>query len=193
MHAAVSGLMVLAAYGVGCLTAGYYLVRFGKGADIHDIGSGNVGARNVSRVLGRTGFAVTLALDMAKGMLVVWAARRAGLEPFAVAAAGAAVVAGHIWPLQFRFRGGKGIAAAIGVILALNWILMGLVIAQFLVLYVFVRSFTIAGLGAIAVTPLTAVLVGQPGVQALGIAAIAALVLFSHRENLAERLGTRRS
>src|ERR1041385_2766283 len=68
-------LCALGAYLLGCFTTGYYLVRALKGEDIRTIGSGNVGARNVSTVLGKTGFLVTTIGDVLKGVLAVWAAR----------------------------------------------------------------------------------------------------------------------
>ena len=66
---------MLAAYGLGCLTTGYYLVRLRTGQDIRGLGSGSVGARNVGRILGKSGFFITLAGDSGKGALAVWAMR----------------------------------------------------------------------------------------------------------------------
>ncbi|HEU5138723.1 MAG TPA: glycerol-3-phosphate acyltransferase [Bacillales bacterium] len=181
-------LVIAAAYGIGCLTAGYYLVRFLAKKDIHEIGSGNVGARNVSRVLGSPGFIATLVIDLLKGMAAVWIAQSFGVGPYWLIAAYLAVIAGHIWPVQLRFRGGKGIATAIGVMLMLGPLTMGLVIIQFLCIYVVNRSFTISGLFGIAVTPFTLLIFGQPVAHVVGIAALAVLVCYSHRENLAARL-----
>lgn len=181
-------LAVAAAYLLGCLTAGYYLVWFLAKKDIHEIGSGNVGARNVSRVLGKAGFIATLAIDLLKGMAAVWIALSLEVGPYWLVAVYLAVVAGHIWPVQFRFRGGKGIATAVGVMLMMGPLVMGLVIIQFLCIFVINRSFTISGLAGIAVTPFTLLILGQPAARIIGIAALAVLVLFSHRENLLVRL-----
>src|ERR1043166_9636458 len=96
------------AYLAGCFTSGYYLVRMRLGEDIRELGSGSVGARNVGRVLGKTGFLLTLGLDFAKGSFAVWAARHftTPVDERLVALAMASVIAGHVWPLQLRFRGG---------------------------------------------------------------------------------------
>ena len=100
----------LAAYALGCFTTGYYLVRLRLGQDIHDSGSGSVGARNVGRLLGWRGFLLTVLGDFGKGALAVWAARHFTMDDRLVLLAMLAVVAGHVWPMQLRFRGGKGMA-----------------------------------------------------------------------------------
>src|SRR5262252_10036835 len=87
----------LFAYVLGCFTAGYYLVRLLAEEDIREIGSGSVGARNVSRVLGKPGFFLTVLLDFGKGMLAVVTARHFTNNDYLVAMAMIAVVAGHIW------------------------------------------------------------------------------------------------
>src|SRR6476660_9124333 len=96
----------LCAYVVGCFTSGYYLVRWLSGKDIRETGSGSVGARNVSRVLGKTGFLLTAALDFFKGVLAVWATRHFTADERLAVVAMLAVVAGHVWPMQLRFHGG---------------------------------------------------------------------------------------
>ncbi|HZO83868.1 MAG TPA: glycerol-3-phosphate acyltransferase, partial [Verrucomicrobiae bacterium] len=101
---------VAVCYLLGSFTSGYYWVRWRTGQDIRLIGSGNVGARNVGRVLGPTAFCITLLMDVAKGVIAVGMANYAGLGSDAVVACILAVVAGHNWPAQLRFHGGKGVA-----------------------------------------------------------------------------------
>jgi acyl-phosphate glycerol 3-phosphate acyltransferase len=109
--------LLLFAYGLGCLNAGYYLLRWRDGRDIRQLGSGNAGARNVGRVLGRKGFVLVFALDAAKGVVAVTAAHQWAPE---VAALSAVVVTlGHVYPAQLSLRGGKGVATAIGALAAL--------------------------------------------------------------------------
>jgi acyl phosphate:glycerol-3-phosphate acyltransferase len=112
-----AGGIGLAAYALGCFTTGYYLVRWRTGRDIREVGSGSVGARNVGRLLGWRGFLATVLGDFGKGALAVWAARQFTTDDRLVALAMPAVVAGHLWPAQLRFRGGKGMAAALGALL----------------------------------------------------------------------------
>lgn len=182
-------LWVVASYLIGCFTAGYYVVRFLTKEDIHTVGSGNVGARNVGRVLGRSGFVATLLIDIGKGMFVVWVAQYVfEFGPYWTLAAYLAVIVGHIWPLQFRFHGGKGVATGIGVMLMLGPFVMTLVIIQFLIIYAFNRSFTLSGQSSIALTPFTLLFFRQPAEHVAGVAAIAALFLFTHRQDIWERL-----
>lgn len=114
-------LVVVASYLLGGLCAGYYLVRLTRGRDVRAAGSGSAGARNVGRVMGAWGFAMTLTLDSLKGFAAVVGAAWLGLSAWGVALALLAVVAGHIWPLQLAGRGGKGIATALGGLIA--WLL----------------------------------------------------------------------
>jgi len=111
---------VLASYLLGGFCAAYYLVRVARSADIRTLGSGNAGARNAGRILGAPGFLLALLLDAAKGALAVLATARLvpGIWPATLALI--AVVAGHIWPAQLAFRGGKGLATLLGGLAA--WI-----------------------------------------------------------------------
>src|ERR1051326_144191 len=106
--------IALGAYGLGCFTTGYYLVRLCRGCDIRDLGSGSVGAKNVARIMGWTGFLLTVLGDVGKGAFAVWAARYFATDPIIIGLALIAVVAGHIWPVQLFFRGGKGVATLLG-------------------------------------------------------------------------------
>jgi len=112
-------LCVLASYLIGCFAAAYYWTRWRTGADIRRFGSGTVGARNAGRVLGASGFAATFLLDFGKGALTTLAAIALQLRPEIVVACAVAVAAGHDWPVQLGFRGGKGIAVSFGILAAL--------------------------------------------------------------------------
>ncbi|HET7658561.1 MAG TPA: glycerol-3-phosphate acyltransferase [Bacillales bacterium] len=180
--------VVVASYLLGCVTAGYYLVRLTAKKDIHELGSGNVGARNVGRILGPAGFAATFLFDFGKGIFVVWAARKLGLNPYWLFAAFMAVIIGHMWPLQLRFRGGRGFATAVGVMLMLNPLIWFFAFIPFLCLFFVFRSFTISALAAFVVTPFTLYFFNQPAIEMVGVAAISAVLIYSHRENLAERV-----
>src|SRR5947208_14693195 len=92
-------LVVLLGYGLGCLTSGYYLVRWRTGEDVRFIGSGSVGARNVGRVLGPPGFCLTVVCDFSKGLLAVWLAEDFQLKPTGVMLTVLAAAAGHVSPV----------------------------------------------------------------------------------------------
>ena len=112
-------LATVAAYMLGCVVGAYYVVRFRAGHDIRAMGSGNAGARNVLRSGDRTSAAITLLWDAFKGALAVWVAQRLAHTNVAIALAFVAVVLGHVRPAQLQFRGGKGVATAIGASLAI--------------------------------------------------------------------------
>ena len=173
-------------YLLGSFTSGYYWVRWRTGQDIRLIGSGNVGARNVGRVLGPTGFCITLLMDVAKGVIAVEMANYAGLGSDAIVACILAVVAGHNWPAQLRFHGGKGVATSVGALLAFDSLAALIVLLLFLPFWALARSFTLSGLLAFAITPLVLFLAGfeNPSIAALSFLAI--LMLITHRKNIRE-------
>lgn len=114
-------LLVVAAYALGGISPGWWLVRRKSGIDLRTQGSGVTGASNVGRVLGTRGYLAVLILDTAKGLAAVYgAAWIAPHSPWAALAA-PAVVAGHIWPVWLGFRGGRGAATFMGACLALHW------------------------------------------------------------------------
>jgi glycerol-3-phosphate acyltransferase PlsY len=181
-------LLALASYVLGCFTGAYYLVRLGTGQDIRTLGPGTVGARNAGRALGRAGFAATFAIDVAKGALAVGAARALEAAPWAIMLAAIAVVAGHIWPAQLRFHGGKGLSTALGAMLVYDELVVGVVVIVGLLIYAVIRKVTLSLLGAIALTPLALLVLGWPPVTWIGLLVLAALLVFAHRKNLRAQL-----
>jgi len=179
---------ILTSYLLGCCTAGYYWVRWRTGEDIRHHGSGNVGAKNVGRRLGTMGFLVTFAVDLAKGALAVGGAQHFHLRDPALVLSIMAVVAGHNWPFQLRFQGGKGIAVSLGVLLAYSdfaLVVLGLVLLPF---WALVRSFTLSGLLAFALTPLALFFCDRDHTELVVMSALAILALLSHRKNVREEI-----
>lgn len=113
-------LVLLLCYAIGCFVTAWYLVRWRMGADLRVLHSGTTGARNAGRVLGRAAFAGVAVLDGLRGMLALGIAAHFGLRDWWLTFAGTAVLAGHVWPVQTGFQGGKGLAIGTGVIL---WLL----------------------------------------------------------------------
>jgi glycerol-3-phosphate acyltransferase PlsY len=179
-------IVILASYGLGCFTSGYYLVRLTTGKDIRRHGSGAVGARNVGRELGAPGFLLTFLVDFAKGAVVVWAAYYFGLSPGGVVAAMNAVVMGHVWPLQLGFRGGKGIATALGAILVLDSRLTLLMLLLFVLMLAVAKQLTVIGIILIILSPLLAATMGSPESIVWGLTVLATIVLIAHRRNIRE-------
>ena len=176
--------VVLLAYGLGSFSTGYYLVRLRTGHDIRRLGSGTAGSRNVARTVGLAAAAITLVGDATKGALAAGAAMLFGLEPWAVLLVIAAVVAGHIWPLQLRFLGGKGLATVMGAVLVLDYrlVLVAYVVAA--ITLRLTRQITVGGLVAVLLTPLIAALTGHTQTDVIGLSLLAALILFAHREDI---------
>ena len=177
-------VLIAAAYALGCVSTGYYLVRFRSGGDVRRVGSGNIGARNVGRALGKRALAITLVGDAAKGAIPVAGARLLGLDGWALVAVTFAVVIGHVWPAQLGFRGGKGLATTMGAVIALDFrlVLGAFVIAS--IAWVMSRKATASGLVAVALTPVLAAVMGLAHLTVISLFILAALIMFTHRANL---------
>jgi acyl phosphate:glycerol-3-phosphate acyltransferase len=183
----------LAAYVLGCFTSAYYLVRLVKGQDIRQLGTGTVGGRNAGRVLGKAGFVAVGVLDALKGLLAVVFARYLGVTGWWLVPVLIAVVAGHIWPAQLSFRGGKGIATMIGALLAYNYLIPLVLLVLFLVGFAVLRSITLSGMLGIALLPFVLLALGQPPPVVVSVALLAIIVLFANRTNIRARLSRRPS
>ena len=179
-------LVTLVSYALGCFSAAYYLFRFFTGRDIRTLGSGSAGAKNIGRELGRSAFVVVFLIDFAKGTLAVWLARHFDVGAASVIIAAVAVVAGHIWPAQLHFRGGKGVATGLGALAAFDYNLLLLSILLATIAVLLFQNFTLAGLVAILLTPVSAAIFYQTAVETAGISALAAIVLVAHRDNIRE-------
>ncbi|MFC1893783.1 glycerol-3-phosphate acyltransferase [Chloroflexota bacterium] len=175
-------------YIFGCFATGYYLVRFRTGQDIRSLGSGNVGARNVARSLGVPGFAITFLGDFAKGAIAVGAALYFRLEPWGVMLVILAVVAGHIWPVQLGFQGGKGAATAFGAVLVFDYQLIVVLIVLVGLTLALLRKFTLSGLVVIILSPVVAAVMGHPLSNILGMSILVLLILIAHRTNIRDIL-----
>jgi glycerol-3-phosphate acyltransferase PlsY len=139
------------AYLIGSVPFGLLLARLAGHGDIRKIGSGNIGATNVLRTGDKKLAAATLLLDMGKGALAVLVARHWGGDAAVVAAAGAVI--GHLFPVWLRFKGGKGVATALGVLLALSWQAGALACATWLLVAAISRYSSLAALIALAAAP----------------------------------------
>jgi glycerol-3-phosphate acyltransferase PlsY len=112
-------MAIIAGYLLGSISFSYLFGKWLKGIDIREHGSGNAGATNTLRVLGKGPAFVVLVLDALKGVLAVYLAKWLGLEEWVIVVSGLGAIIGHNWPLFFGFRGGKGIASTVGVMASL--------------------------------------------------------------------------
>ena len=170
-------------YALGSVPFGLVMARlFGLG-DLRKIGSGNIGATNVLRTGNKLAAALTLLGDAGKAGLAVLLARVFAGED-AAQLAGLMTFAGHCYPVWLGFRGGKGVATFLGMMLALNPVLGAALCAIWLAIAGVVRISSASALGAAALSPLWAWGLGQPQLAGMALA-LAALVFWTHRANIA--------
>jgi len=187
---------LLIGYLLGSIPFGVLLTRGAGAGDLRQIGSGNIGATNVLRT-GRKGLAAaTLVLDLAKGAAAVLIAN--ALFPGTGILAGIGAFIGHCYPVWLKFRGGKGVATLMGIVVALHWP-SGLVYAGvWLGMLVVLRISSLAGISAAISAPVSAAFFGRIDLV-LMLLALALVVLWKHRENIDRllsgtepRIGTKR-
>ncbi len=172
----------LLGYALGSIPFGWIFSHLGGAGDIRKIGSGNIGATNVLRT-GRKGLALaTLLSDAAKGFLPVLFCRLyLGFEPALFAAAGAFL--GHLFPVWFKFRGGKGVATYIGVVTALYWPAGAFFCAAWLCVARLSGYSSLSALVAAALTPAFVLALVSPGLAGF-VAALSALLIARHHQNI---------
>jgi len=192
MEFAATVLSVLAAYLLGSLSFAVFVSRALGLADPRTYGSGNPGATNVLRSGNRIAAVLTLAGDALKGWLAVWLAARFGarfgIEELGVGCVAVAVVVGHLYPVFFGFKGGKGVATVAGAIFALNpW--LGLATAlTWAIIAGFFRYASLAALIAAIFAPLYQAFGWGFGPTFIVVAVICGLVIYRHRSNVASLL-----
>jgi glycerol-3-phosphate acyltransferase PlsY len=188
----MSVLWLALAYLVGAIPVGFVVARV-AGVDIRRHGSGNIGASNVLRTLGRGPAVATLVADIAKGYAGAWLGSLAGPGPAWAAAGAVAVVAGNVWPVFLGFRGGKGVATGLGAFLRVTpWAIVPAAVV-FVALAASFRYVSLASLCATAGLPLAILALGySPWLAGAGLL-VAVIVVVRHRENIARLMaGTER-
>ncbi|UOO83237.1 glycerol-3-phosphate 1-O-acyltransferase PlsY [Uruburuella testudinis] len=181
-------LAVLAAYLIGSLSFAVIVSKFYGMDDPRTYGSGNPGATNVLRSGKKKAAALTLVGDALKGLAAVWLARALqdslGLGDATVAAVAVAALVGHMWPVFFSFKGGKGVATALGVLLALSWPVALVCALVWLVMAFGFKVSSLAALAATAVSPVAAYFLMPHPSWVWATLIIALLVLFRHQSNI---------
>jgi glycerol-3-phosphate acyltransferase PlsY len=168
-------------YLLGSIPFGLVLTRLAGKGDLRNIGSGNIGATNVLRTGSKPLAALTLVLDCLKATVAVLIAERLFGQQFG-APAGAAALIGHLYPVWLGFRGGKGVATFLGVLIPLLAIAAGVYALVWILLLLTMRISSVAGMGAALSAPITAYIVHSSLFPML--LGFAVLVLWKHRENI---------
>ena len=186
-------LIPIVAYALGSVPFGLLIVKAGGGPDIRAVGSGNIGAANVSRNAGSFAGILTLLLDAAKGYLAVWLAARwtNGNIRWMMVAAILAVV-GHMFTVWLNFQGGKGVATGLGVFLPICWQAVVAAAVLWLIVVVFWRYASLGSISAAAALPILIYILYAPGhappeFVSFGTLLICVLVVAKHKSNV-ERL-----
>jgi glycerol-3-phosphate acyltransferase PlsY len=187
-----NALAILAAYLIGSLSFAVIVSRAMGLSDPRSYGSGNPGATNVLRSGNKKAAILTLVFDLLKALLpvlavVIWG-ERIGLDSTSAAWVGVAAFLGHLWPVFFRFEGGKGVATAAGVLLGLNGWLGLAVLAVWLAVAYFTRYSSLAALLAAVAAPVIHVIGWGPSGATLAILLMSALLVWRHQANIGKLL-----
>jgi glycerol-3-phosphate acyltransferase PlsY len=187
-------IILVVSYLFGSVPFGFVIARLKKGMDIRTVGSGNIGATNVKRVLGWSWAAPVYVLDAVKGILPVWLSMYVFAWPtWQVTLVGVAAVIGHLFPVFLGFKGGKAVSTISGVFFILNPLALEIALPVWLSVYLITKYSSLSALLAAFVFPIVAIC--QSGAwtnQRLPITilslAVLAIVLYTHRANIARLL-----
>ena len=182
---------VLLSYLLGSIPTGF-LVAKAKGVDIRSVGSGNIGATNVFRILGKPAGIFVLSVDALKGYWAVWLSRwfahgvdlHTGVHLQLEVAAGFAAILGHNYTCWLKFKGGKGIATTAGVFAALAPAAFGIALAAWLVVFAVSRYVSLASIVAAVALPLAVWLTGNSALLTGVSTALGALAIYKHKANI---------
>jgi glycerol-3-phosphate acyltransferase PlsY len=192
MQTALSLLAALAGYLIGSLSFAVIVSRAMGLSDPRSYGSGNPGATNVLRSGNKAAAILTLVFDALKGYVPVLAVLlwgpKYGLEEGTAALVGLAAFLGHLWPVFFRFQGGKGVATAAGVIFALNPLLGVATLATWLIIAWFTRYSSLAAIVSAAFAPIYQLLIWEAGPIALALIIMGLLLVWRHQANIKKLL-----
>ena len=187
-------IVAVIAYLLGSISFSVIISKKMAGFDVREKGSGNAGSTNVLRTVGKKAAILTLICDILKGVVAVLIATLVGKiwkeldGALLVQLAGIFVIIGHTFPIFFKFKGGKGVATSLGIVLLLNW-QIGLICLVFaLVLMVLTQMVSVGSIGAAILYPVLTLFISQnyivPGTYIISSIIIAILVVFNHRSNV---------
>ena len=181
----MNAALVVVGYVVGAIPFALLLARQVGGTDVRYVGSRNVGAANVLRTTGARAALMVMALDISKGCAVVLFAGSLGGDSAIRAAAGAAAVVGHVFPVWLKFRGGKGVATACGVFSVLAPQATVVAVVTFALVVWITRYVSLGSILAALVLPPLAYLTAAPRPVVVSAIGVAVLVVYRHRANIA--------
>ena len=177
-------LLIITAYLLGSLSTAIIVCKLSGLPDPRTQGSGNPGATNVLRIGGKKLAGIVLLGDMLKGLLPVLLAKSLGVSDLILACTGFAAFLGHCYPLFFSFKGGKGVATALGIMIGISWLVGLLLLSVWLLMAMVFRISSLAAISAAFMAPLISVILrSAPEIIIMEIA-ISAILLWRHRTNI---------
>jgi len=176
-------LLIVSAYLLGSVPSGYVLGKL-AGVDVRKAGSGNVGATNVARVVGKRQGIMTLLFDVAKGFLPVLFAQSMHLDSSIVALTGVAAFVGHLYPIFLRFKGGKGVATALGVFVAVAPLGTMILFVVFAAVFAASRIVSLSSMVAAACSPVVFWSLSYTTGAVVMSSFIAVMIVWRHRDNI---------
>ncbi|MDG3089100.1 glycerol-3-phosphate 1-O-acyltransferase PlsY [Vibrio hannami] len=175
-------VMIISAYLLGSISSAVLICRLYRLPDPRSSGSHNPGATNVYRLGGKPAAIAVLVCDMLKGALPVWVGYFLGIEPMLLGVIGIAACLGHIYPIFFHFKGGKGVATAIGAIAPIGWELTAMLGITWLAIALVTRISSAAAIFTALLAPFYTWLVKPQ--YTLPVAMLCCLVIFRHQDNI---------
>ncbi len=172
--------IIIISYALGCLTGAYYIVRYMMKKDIRQLGSSNVGATNVARYLGQHGFLATIVIDSAKvAIAIAVTASIIDNEKYFMLSA-LCVMLGHLFPVQLRFHGGKGVVVYLATALIVSPITIAVMAIVMGILYASSRKYKMAGVISMATIPLSSLFFEKDPIITVGLLLLLIIVVLAH-------------
>ncbi|MDE1325783.1 glycerol-3-phosphate 1-O-acyltransferase PlsY [Vibrio aestuarianus] len=174
--------MIISAYLLGSISSAVLICRVLRLSDPRDVGSNNPGATNVLRIGGKKAAIAVLLFDMLKGTIPVWVGYYLGIDPILLGLVAIAACLGHMYPIFFHFKGGKGVATALGAIAPIGLDLTGLIMLTWVVVALLFRYSSLAALVTVLLAPFYTWLIKPQ--YTLPVAMLCCLIVFRHHQNI---------
>ncbi|MDE1232780.1 glycerol-3-phosphate 1-O-acyltransferase PlsY [Vibrio aestuarianus] len=175
-------IMIISAYLLGSISSAVLICRVLRLPDPRDVGSNNPGATNVLRIGGKKAAIAVLLFDMLKGTIPVWVGYYLGIDPILLGLVAIAACLGHMYPIFFHFKGGKGVATALGAIAPIGLDLTGLIMLTWVVIALLFRYSSLAALVTVLFAPFYTWLIKPQ--YTLPVAMLCCLIVFRHHQNI---------
>jgi acyl phosphate:glycerol-3-phosphate acyltransferase len=176
--------LIIFAYLAGSISSAIIISKVFKLSDPRNVGSGNPGTTNILRYAGKKAAALTLMGDISKGIIPIAIGYKLGFSTATLSIVGMCSLLGHIYPVFYHFKGGKGIATFLGVLLALNWLLALSFITLWITTALVTRYSSLSALVAITITPVIAYLLDSPSAMFSVLICCSTIIFFHHKQNL---------